>query len=586
LRNTRTTIDVSTVAEIAARPTLLVMSQETFTTVPLVADGEMVIGRSGSCEIHLDDPLASRRHARLHLGEAPAIEDLGSINGTRVRDALIEPRTRVAIAPGETIAIGSTMMVLQTAGQAAVLRGTWSHDYFERRLQTECVRAESTGRRFALARLRLERPSSWTRVVPVLARHLPPPHLFGAYGPNDFELLLLDQSAEDVQRLLDDIALSLRVAEAPARFGLAWYPRDGRSADALLDRANALLRAAGSRPDPLPAEAVGPGMERVYDFARRAAPTNISVLLLGETGVGKELLAQAIHRLSSRATKPMLALNCAGLSESIIEAELFGHEKGAYTGAGEANRGLLESADGGTVFLDEVGEMPASIQAKLLRVIETREVLPVGARKVRSIDVRFLAATNRNLEEEADKGSFRRDLFYRLNGMSIVIPPLRERRFEIEALARKFVEAAAQESGRETVPSISPAALAALQAYDWPGNVRELKNMIERALVLCDGPQIEVAHLPAEKLAVPDLPGPTPPAGAPARPLSPEEQLEKLKMIATLDGCAWNQSRAAEQMSMSRRTFVAKMSRYAIPRPNRTRAAAARAEESDLTSQK
>jgi DNA-binding NtrC family response regulator len=585
VRNTRTTIDVSTVAEIAARPTLLVMSQETFTTVPLVTDGEMVIGRSGSCEIHLDDPLASRRHARLHLGEAPAIEDLGSVNGTRVRDALIEPRTRVTIAPGETIAIGSTMMVLQTAGQTAVLQGTWSHGYFERRLQNECARAESSGRRFALARLRIERPSSWTRVVPVLARHLPLPHLFGAYGPNDFELLLLDGSAEEVQRLLDEVAASLRAAEAPARFGVAWYPRDGRSADALLDRANALLRASGSRPDPLPNDAVGPGMERVYDFARRAAPTNISVLLLGETGVGKELLAQAIHRLSSRATKPMLALNCAGLSESIIEAELFGHEKGAYTGAAEANRGLLESADGGTVFLDEVGEMPASIQAKLLRVIETREVLPVGARKVRSIDVRFLAATNRNLEAEADKGSFRRDLFYRLNGMCIVIPPLRERRFEIEALARKFVEAAAQESGRETVPSISAAALAALQAYDWPGNVRELKNMIERALVLCDGPQIEVAHLPADKLAAASSPGTPPAAGAPARALSPEEQAEKVKMMAALDSCAWNQSRAAEQMGMSRRTFVAKMARYNIPRPNRTRAATAR-EESDLTSQK
>jgi DNA-binding NtrC family response regulator len=166
--------------------------------------------------------------------------------------------------------------------------------------------------------------------------------------------------------------------------------------------------------------------------------------------------------------------------------------------------------------------------------------------------------------------------------MCIVIPPLRERRFEIEALARKFVEAAAQESGRETVPSISAAALAALQAYDWPGNVRELKNMIERALVLCDGPQIEVAHLPAEKLAAASSPGVSAPAGAPARALSAEEQAEKVKMIAALDSCAWNQSRAAEQMGMSRRTFVAKMARYSIPRPNRTRARA----ESDVASQK
>src|SRR6185436_10178698 len=187
------------------------------------------------------------------------------------------------------------------------------------------------------------------------------------------------------------------------------------------------------------------------------------------------------------------------LTESLIETELFGHEKGAFTGATQSRPGLLEAADGGTVFLDEIGEMPLKVQATLLRVIETREVLPVGGRRARQIDVRFVAATNRDLEAESLRGNFRQDLFFRLNGISVSIPPLRERRSEILELARLFVKQACQESGRPPL-TLSQEVGETLEAYSWPGNIRELKNVMERAVVLTDGPEIGCAQLPLEKM--------------------------------------------------------------------------------------
>jgi len=546
------------------------MSNGFFASMPL-AGAELLIGRSTSCDLHLDDPMASRRHARLYLGESLAIEDLGSANGTRVNDGLITPHARTPVVPGQIIGVGGTLLVIQQqAGQATSIRRAWSHGYFERRLQDECLRADRRGIRFALVRLRIEKTTPWMRVVPVLANEIPPSQLFAAYGPQDFEVLLLDSTVEDVDRLIGKLQADLAAMDAPARFGTAWYPRDGRSADALVARANMQLRLSGGEPSGPDIELASAAMKRAYDVAMRAAPTNISVLLLGETGVGKEVMTRAIHGMSTRADKPFLALNCAGLSEGIIESELFGHEKGSYTGATESKVGLLESANGGTLFFDELGEMPLAIQAKLLRVIETREVLPVGGRKARPIDVRLIAATNRDLDLEAERGTFRRDLFYRLNGISIIIPPLRDRRSEIEPLARAFIERAAEACGRATAPRLSTEALTALLAYDWPGNLRELRNMMERAVLLCDGAEIAVSHLPEDKLKDISSSGSrsTPPSMA-VRSLSPEERIERARMIAALDRTGWNQSRAAEDLGMPRRTFISKLARYDIPRPNR-----------------
>jgi two-component system response regulator AtoC len=578
---TRTTI---TEDELESRATggeglhVLVISPEIFTALPLPDEGTLIVGRSPKSDVLVEDPLASRQHAKLHVGPTLAIEDLESANGTRVRDALIHPRKPVAIVPGEAVGIGSTVLIVQRSRWTAGPRRLWSHGHFENRLKDECARGQSSGSKFALLRIHLEGGMTWTRVFPVLSRNIQSPHLFATYGPNEYEVLLLEPNIDVAERLVEVLWADLRYSQLGGRIGVAWYPRDGRTADALLARANALLK-------PSPAKVTVPGphspsaaMQRVYDVAHRAAGSNINVLLLGETGVGKEVMAQMIHRHSPRSGKPIVSLNCAGLTESLIETELFGHEKGAFTGATSSRPGLLETADGGTVFLDEIGEMPLKVQAALLRVIETREVLPVGGRRPRQIDVRFIAATNRDLDSESTRGNFRQDLFFRLNGISISIPPLRERRSEILELARIFVGQACQESGRPPL-SLSEEVCAALEAYTWPGNIRELKNVMERAVVLTDGPEIGCAQLPLEKMGTPEeVTGEA--TGESPRPIEAEvtnakgdlRAIERQRIIDALAACAGNQSRAAKLLNMPRRTFISKLDLYEIPRPQKNKA--------------
>ena len=577
---TRTTI---TDDELESRETggdglhVLVISPEIFAAFPLPEDGALLVGRSAKAEVHIEDPLASRQHARLHVGKTLAIEDLGSANGTRVRDAHIEANNPVSIEPGEAIGIGSTILIVQRSRWSPGPRRLWSHGHFENRLKDECARAEGTGARFALVRVRLESDLPWTTVFPVLARSIQPPHLFATYGPNEYEILVLEPNMEAMERIIDGLRAELRTLNVDARVGIAWYPRDGRSADALLARANAVLRPSSTHATVQGFHTPSTTMSRVYGVAKRTAQANINALILGETGVGKEVMAQMLHRLSPRADKPMVSLNCAGLSESLIETELFGHEKGSFTGATQSRAGLLETAHGGTVFLDEIGEMPLKVQATLLRVIEAREVLPVGGRRPRAIDVRFIAATNRDLEAECAKGTFRQDLYFRLNGITLTIPPLRERRSEIAELARGFLTQACQDVNRPEV-TISPEAMNLLMGYAWPGNIRELKNVIERAVVLCEGPEILPDHLPLEKMqSSQDSPPPETDATAVApaggvgstSPDHDAKSVERQRIIDALAACAGNQSRAAKLLGMPRRTFVSKLDLYGIPRPQK-----------------
>ncbi len=255
-------------------------------------------------------------------------------------------------------------------------------------------------------------------------------------------------------------------------------------------------------------------MQRIHQLAERAAAGTINVIVTGETGVGKELLSETVHRMSPRRDGPYVCLNCAALSETLLESELFGHERGAFTGAHQAKTGLIEAAAGGSLFLDEVGELSLTTQAKLLRVLETREVTRLGSVKPRRIDVRFIAATNRDLEAEVERGTFRRDLYFRLNGITLTIPPLRERRTEIPYLAGIFIRRICRELGRPE-PQLPQPILHILEQYAWPGNIRELKNMIERAVLLCDGPAIGLDHLPSEKFDPVRVPKPTPPPHQP-----------------------------------------------------------------------
>lgn len=554
---------------------LLVISADSLATFPLPADGAVLIGRGSECDVSLVDRQASRRHARLLIGDTFQLEDLGSRNGTFVRESAIAAAVPVPLSLGESVRIGETVLVLQRATRSLGLQRMWTHPYFENRLRDACTRAEPGDTSFALVRMHLTRSVGWMSVVPLLARDLPDNHSFAAYGPNEFELLLTG-GPDEVAALVDTVRRSLEDAGIPIQVGTAWYPRDGRSADALFDRANADLRPDSAPPPMLPAT-LSPAMMGVYQQALKAAKSNINVLLLGEMGVGKEVVARLIHDQSARSKRLYQALNCAGLPETLIESELFGHVRGAFTGATHERKGLLEQANGGTVLLDEIGDMPISIQGRLLRAIENREVRPVGSSQSRPIDVRFIASTNRPIEGAAAAATFRQDLLFRLNTITIRIPPLRERREEILSLARVFLDAAAAET-KGTPPTISTAAASALGRYAWPGNVRQLKNVMVRALALCEGDAILLEHLPDELQGdgtaahETRAPRPVPPPSghasshASTHAPSPDDSPEKRQMVEALEKCLWNQSKAATLIGMPRRTFIAKMARYGIPR--------------------
>jgi DNA-binding NtrC family response regulator len=319
-----------------------------------------------------------------------------------------------------------------------------------------------------------------------------------------------------------------------------------------------------------------PKMRALYDQVARAAGASINVLVLGETGVGKEVLARAVHDLSARKAGPFVALNCAALTESLLQSELFGHEKGAFTGALQARAGLLEAAHGGTLFLDEIGDLPLSIQTKLLRVLEDKKVLRVGARAERTVDVRFVAATNRDIEAETEAGTFREDLFYRLNGISFTIPPLRERRAEIAALGRMYLARSNAELGRETALGLSDEVAQLLESYAWPGNVRELRNAIERAAVLCSEDVLRPEHLPTRIVTGnPGRASSTPPGldgtreDVLLRARSELQSIERKRIVDALEQSGGNQTRAAEVLGISRRTLVYRLSELGMPRPRK-----------------
>jgi len=440
-------------------PSLRIMGERVFASRVLPSAGELVLGRSQSADVRIDDASVSRRHAVIRVGPPLSIEDTGSAHGTQVGSRRLAQGERALIAPGDTIHLGSVVVVVE--------------------------------------------------------------------GPVDLAV-----------------------------------PGDG-------------ARAASDGAELVIAD---PATRALHQLVERVAAGSISVLLLGETGVGKEVVAESLHRRSARAGGPFLRINCASLSETLLESELFGHERGAFTGALQAKPGLLEISHGGTVFLDEVGELPPALQARLLRVLEERQVLRVGALKPRPLDVRFVAATNRDLAADVESGRFRRDLFYRLNGVSIEIPPLRERLAEIEALARTFALQAARRAGRPE-PSIAPEAIELLVRHPWPGNVRELRNVIERAVLVSSDGAMRPEHLAldtATATAMATAPRVEAiPAGAPELPrdlatLQGEMQaLERQELIDALAQCAGNQTQAARLLGISRGTLLTRIEAHDLPRPRK-----------------
>jgi len=339
-----------------------------------------------------------------------------------------------------------------------------------------------------------------------------------------------------------------------------------RKAEALLDALSEAQREAEVLRRQLQdrgsfAEMVGNSepIRQVYSLVEQVAPSSASVLITGESGTGKELVARTIHRLSPRKDAPFVAINCSAIPETLMESELFGHEKGAFTGAASRRQGCFELADTGTLLLDEIAEMPPLLQAKLLRVIEERSVKRLGGKAEMPIDVRLLAATNRDPEEAVHAGTLRNDLLYRINVIRIHLPPLQDRKEDLPLLAQHLVTQLAQKHNRPA-RFLSPAALAALQFHAWPGNVRELRNVIERAVVICSGEQIERHHFAPypieqrERLRHEDTI--TVPVGTPL------EEVERQMILRTLQKTSNNKTRAAELLGISLKTLHNKLNLY------------------------
>jgi DNA-binding NtrC family response regulator len=319
-----------------------------------------------------------------------------------------------------------------------------------------------------------------------------------------------------------------------------------------------------------------PATRTLVRMILKVAPTPHTALILGESGTGKELVAREIHRHSPRSGRPFLAVNCAALTETLLESELFGHEKGAFTDAHQQKKGLFERAHQSTLFLDEIGDTSLSLQAKILRALQEREIMRVGGTEAIKVDVRIIAATNRNLELLLKEGKFREDLYYRLKVIPIECPPLRQRQEDIEPLARHFLRRAAAASGRK-LTGISSEALDALKAYDWPGNIRQLEWAIERAVVLGESDEVELRDLPPEILQpaaeISARSGGQPAGTAPAGALQPViaeeswEEHEKAKIIEALERTNWNITRAAQLLGMTFRTLQYRLEKYSLKKP-------------------
>jgi transcriptional regulator with GAF, ATPase, and Fis domain len=316
-----------------------------------------------------------------------------------------------------------------------------------------------------------------------------------------------------------------------------------------------------------------PSMAALNAMVLRIAAAPVHVLICGETGVGKELVAEALHRCSPRNAGPFVRINCAALPEPLMESELFGHERGAFSGATSSKAGLIEAAHGGTVLLDEVGALSAGLQAKLLRITEENALRRIGALREQPVEVRFVSATNRDMEHEVSRGAFRADLFFRLNWVTIDIPPLRHRPADIQALAHAFVERAGERMAITPAPRLTPAAIGRLLEHPWPGNVRELRNVIDRAVLLTATGFIEPSDLRFTRLAAREGPRDGSSRDCPAAPPIGERAREggdeRQRIVEALQACHWNQTRAATVLGMPRRTLVSKLGRYGIPRPRK-----------------
>ena len=495
-----------------AHLTLLITYRDGTRALTLVEGQRLTIGRSEPSDVALRDESLSRQHAIVEVKEGAVwVEDLQSTNGCFIDGEKIE---RAELPLAKELRLGAATAVLYRAGEGQPLLGLGSDDWFQAELELEFSRAKTLGRGLSLLMVRLPDQSAGGWFSP-LRSSLRSFDRVALYSVDTVEILLPEADADQARALAKDLVAA---AGSQACCGTASYPGHAASAAELVFGARAALREAGHR-GPVQT-AIAPGerapespadaaqseaspskmtqseaMGRVYATIDRLASSAIPVLIEGETGVGKEVVARAIHERGKRKKGPLICINCGAIPSQLLESTLFGHEKGAFTGADQQQKGIFESASGGTVLLDEVGELPAAAQAALLRVLESKQIRRVGASKEIAVDVRVLAATHRDLEAMSQSGEFRLDLLYRLNAMTLTIPPLRQRKEEIPGLVSHFVEQANSADERK-IEGVDAAALSALDGYAWPGNIRELRNAIERAVVIAQDTVVGLEDLP------------------------------------------------------------------------------------------
>jgi DNA-binding NtrC family response regulator/pSer/pThr/pTyr-binding forkhead associated (FHA) protein len=534
--------------------------------IDLIDGGEITFGRSRSAVVHVQHDNVSRLHARIaRSGDAIEVEDLESRNGTFVNGERITAKQR--IAPGDEIVIGSIHVVVGTTSGLKRSSAIATPEIGEARLIAEVDRAMRYKRPVTVVLVRTAVDAALEAIASVLR----PMDLLAEVVGDDYLVILPELDRETGAAALARLIDATKPITKELKTAIAVCPDHGTTAERIIGVLRTSIRTGRAITNP-PARAdvqpliLDPAMQRVYALVDKVADTAMTVLVVGETGVGKELVAEAIHRGSSRRAKVFVKLNCAALPETLLESELFGHERGAFTGADRRKLGFFEAAHGGTCFLDEIGEITPAMQAKLLRVLERKVITRVGSTAEVTVDVRLIAATHRDLDAAAREGRFRQDLLFRITGFTIAIPPLRDRTSEIIPLAERFATAAAVEQ-RRAVPDLAADARDVLLAYGWPGNVRELENAIEHALVMC-GDKITAADLP-ESLRDPHhyvRPTETPSSNIQGH----LAELERDAITAALAAHGNNQTRAARALGLSRRALIYKMEKYGLkPPPSR-----------------
>ncbi|HEY0484235.1 MAG TPA: sigma 54-interacting transcriptional regulator [Kofleriaceae bacterium] len=561
--------------------------------------GEHTLGRDRECDLAVPDTTLSRRHLRfVPVDDAWDAEDLGSRNGTLLND---QPLTRARLRDGDVLQVGRSVLRFDDADSPSVLT--------EVAADTTVIAAEAgTGEAgdelpmlLALADALLAAGHeeeflielcTWLRAqtgacrAAVFRRRGGELHAHAGYGASGREppraMVLPATVAIAAARegkalwmtagggtgvvpvgMPAGIIVVLPGITAPGPERLRFLACAGHLAAGLWASQGRIgsLHARVAELDDGELVAASPAMRPILDFVARAAATDSTVLLQGESGTGKEVLARALYRRSPRSSGPFVAVNCAAISISLLESELFGHERGAFTGAVARKPGRFELADGGTLLLDEVAELSAGAQAGLLRVLEERKLMRVGGTHLVSVDVRVIAASNVNLKEAVAAGRFREDLYYRLSVLVAVIPPLRDRREDIAVLARHFLDRLVRGAPRR-VDGIAPAALDALTAYRWPGNVRELRNVIERAVMLGASETIEVDDLPPDVRGPHSAPASAPAAGEQVALPMPFDELERRNLLAALAASSGNKTRAARLLGIDRVTLYNRLRKY------------------------